>query len=42
MILEGAWYAQAIKATLALLLIGTVLWKMFKKEWWWENLKKRK
>ncbi len=42
MILEGAWYAQVIKAALALLLIGTVLWKMIKEEWWWENLKKRK
>lgn len=42
MILEGAWYAQVIKVGLTLLLIGTVLWKMIKKEWWWESLKKRK
>ena len=40
MIFEGPWYAQVLKAGLAVLLIGTVLWKMFKKEWWWERFKK--
>jgi hypothetical protein len=42
MILEGPWYAQAIKTALALLLIGTFVWRMLKKEWWWEALRKKK
>lgn len=42
MILEGPWYAQAIKATLALLLIGTFVWRMHKGEWWWDTIKKKK
>jgi hypothetical protein len=41
MILEGAWYAQVIKAGLAILLIGTFVWKMVKKEWWWERFIKK-
>jgi len=43
MILEGAWYAQVLKAGLAILLIGaflTFMWKMKQKEWWWERFKK--
>ncbi len=40
MILEGPWYMQIIKAGAALLLIGTVLWRMIKGEWWWKKEEK--
>ena len=40
MIFEGAWYAQAIKISLAFLFIGTFVWYAVTKEWWWNKFKK--
>jgi hypothetical protein len=37
--LPSPW--NVIGTVAALLLIGTFLYRMFKKEWWWEHLKRQ-
>lgn len=40
-ILDMPFPWNVIGAAAAILLIGTFLWKMVKKEWWWERFIKK-
>jgi len=40
MIWEGPMWAQVLKTVLAVVFIGTFLWKIIKKDWWWNSFKK--
>jgi hypothetical protein len=39
-ILDMPFPWNVIGSAAAILLIGTFLWKMVKKEWWWDAMKK--